>query len=46
MVIPIGPRYGIQRLMLVEKDAPGLVRQRSIMLVQFVPMLHEDPTEK
>ncbi len=46
MVIPIGPTHGIQRLMLVEKDAPGVVRQRSIMLVRFVPMLHKDPTEK
>ncbi len=46
MVIPIGPTHGIQRLMLVEKDAPGLVRQRSIMLVRFVPMLRKDPTEK
>jgi len=46
MVIPIGPEHGVQRLMLVEKDAPGLVRQRSIMLVRFVPMLHEDPTAK
>jgi len=46
MVIPIGPTHGVQRLMLVEKDAPGLVRQRSIMLVRFVPMLREDPTAK
>ena len=46
MVIPIGPTHGIQRLMLVEKDAPGLVRQRSIMLVRFVPMLRKDPTAK
>jgi len=46
MVIPIGPTHGVQRLMLVEKDAPGLVRQRTVMLVRFVPMLHKDPTEK
>ncbi|HUU90259.1 MAG TPA: protein-L-isoaspartate(D-aspartate) O-methyltransferase [Phycisphaerae bacterium] len=46
MVIPIGPEHGVQRLMLVEKDAPGRVRQRTVMLVRFVPMLHEDPTER
>ena len=46
MVIPIGPEHGIQRLMLVEKDRPGLVRKRSIMLVRFVPMLREDPTQQ
>jgi len=46
MVIPIGPEHGVQRLMLVEKDAPGRVRQRSVMLVRFVPMLHKDPTER
>jgi len=46
MVIPVGGRFAIQRLMLVEKDADGRVRSRSLMAVQFVPLLRHDPTAR
>ena len=39
MVIPVGSVYGVQNLILVEKDAVGEVRTRSLLPVRFVPML-------
>ncbi|KPK86819.1 MAG: protein-L-isoaspartate O-methyltransferase [Phycisphaerae bacterium SM23_33] len=39
MVIPVGGRYAVQSLMLVEKQPDGSVRSKSLMLVAFVPML-------
>jgi protein-L-isoaspartate(D-aspartate) O-methyltransferase len=39
MVIPVGSVYGIQNLILVEKDADGGVRTRNLLPVRFVPML-------
>ena len=44
MVIPVGPVYAPQSLMLVEKDADGTVRSRSLMGVRFVPLIRQDPT--
>ena len=42
MVIPVGPRFGIQRLLLVEKgDEEGEVFARSILPVRFVPLTGE-----
>jgi protein-L-isoaspartate(D-aspartate) O-methyltransferase len=41
MVLPIGSVYGAQYLILVEKDAAGAVRTRSLLPVAFVPMLHQ-----
>lgn len=38
MVIPVGPPFQVQNLMLVEKDAEGRTKQRSLMPVQFVPL--------
>lgn len=38
MVIPVGPVFGVQSLMLVEKDRAGAVRTRSLMAVRFVPL--------
>lgn len=38
MVIPVGGRFAIQSLMLVEKDEDGAVRSRSLMQVRFVPL--------
>jgi len=46
MVIPVGGPLAAQTLMLVEKDAEGRVRSRSLMGVAFVPLLREDPTAK
>ncbi len=44
MVIPVGGRFSVQRLMLVEKDQAGEVTSRSLMAVRFVPLLRQDPT--
>jgi len=39
MVIPVGSVYGIQNLLLVEKDQEGQVATRNLLPVRFVPML-------
>ncbi len=39
MVIPVGSVYGIQNLILVEKDEAGEMRTRNLLPVRFVPML-------
>ncbi len=39
MVIPVGSVYGVQNLIMVEKDDEGEVRTRSLLPVRFVPML-------
>lgn len=39
MVIPVGSVYGVQNLILVEKDSDGGVRTRHLLPVRFVPML-------
>jgi protein-L-isoaspartate(D-aspartate) O-methyltransferase len=39
MVIPVGSVYGVQNLILVEKDAAGEVTTRNLLPVRFVPML-------
>jgi len=39
MIIPVGTVYGVQYLILVEKDARGDVTTRTLIPVQFVPML-------
>ena len=42
MVVPVGPRFGVQRLLLVEKgDEAGEVFARSILPVRFVPLTGE-----
>ena len=38
MVIPVGSRFSVQHLMLVEKSAEGRVSTRQILPVQFVPL--------
>ncbi len=38
MVIPVGPRWGPQELMLVLKDNNGNVRTQNILPVRFVPL--------
>lgn len=43
MVIPVGPPFRVQRLMLVEKREDGSIRQRSIAPVQFVPFTRSEP---
>ncbi|HXF95928.1 MAG TPA: protein-L-isoaspartate(D-aspartate) O-methyltransferase [Gemmatimonadales bacterium] len=39
MVIPVGSVYGVQNLILVEKDGRGDVRTRQLLPVRFVPLL-------
>ena len=39
MVIPVGSVYGVQHLILVEKQPDGDVRTRNLLPVRFVPML-------
>ncbi|HXH01696.1 MAG TPA: protein-L-isoaspartate(D-aspartate) O-methyltransferase [Candidatus Competibacteraceae bacterium] len=38
MVIPVGSRFTVQELVLVEKDATGELRLRQILPVAFVPL--------
>lgn len=40
MIIPVGPPHGTQSLVLVTKDK-GKVRERTMMLVRFVPFTRE-----
>jgi protein-L-isoaspartate(D-aspartate) O-methyltransferase len=39
MIIPVGSIYGIQNLILVEKDDSGDVTTRTLLPVRFVPFL-------
>jgi protein-L-isoaspartate(D-aspartate) O-methyltransferase len=39
MVIPVGSVFGVQNLILVEKDSAGRTRTRNLLPVRFVPML-------
>jgi len=39
MVIPVGSVYGVQNLILVEKDEAGQVSTHNLLPVRFVPML-------
>ncbi len=39
LVAPVGPVFGVQRLILVTKDRQGRVSQRTLMMVRFVPMV-------
>jgi protein-L-isoaspartate(D-aspartate) O-methyltransferase len=41
MVIPVGPRFAVQSLMLVEKDQDGRISSRGLMAVRFVPFVSE-----
>ena len=38
-VIPVGSVYGVQSLVLVDKDRDGRLRTRTLLPVRFVPML-------
>ncbi len=39
MVVPVGPRNGIQSLRLIVKDAEGQPMRRDLMDVRFVPLV-------
>ncbi len=38
MVIPVGPAFRVQELLVIEKDDRGRVQQRSVAAVRFVPL--------
>ena len=38
MAIPVGPRFGVQRLLLNEKAGDGRVSTRQVLPVRFVPL--------
>jgi len=40
MVIPVGPPFGHQELLLVAKDPVGEVKVKEVLGVAFVPLLH------
>ena len=46
MCIPVGPPFGTQRLLLVEKKADGKTSTRTITQVRFVPLLKPDEIDK
>lgn len=39
MIIPIGPVYPSQKLVLVEKDSKGMIKQKTINYVVYVPLI-------
>jgi protein-L-isoaspartate(D-aspartate) O-methyltransferase len=39
MIIPVGSRFMVQQLLLVQKDLEGLVTTRQILPVRFVPLI-------
>ena len=41
MVIPVGPQWSGQDLLLITKDAVGRVSRRSLLAVRFVPLTRE-----
>ncbi|MFL6567708.1 MAG: protein-L-isoaspartate(D-aspartate) O-methyltransferase [Chthoniobacterales bacterium] len=46
MVVPVGSVSAKQRLLVVEKDASGKVRTRTVLPVQFVPLTGEGGTRE
>jgi len=41
MVIPVGPVFFVQQLLVIEKKKDGTITQRSLMAVRFVPLTGE-----
>lgn len=39
MIIPVGNRFQVQTLVLIEKDTDGKTRSRNLLPVRFVPLL-------
>jgi protein-L-isoaspartate(D-aspartate) O-methyltransferase len=42
MIIPVGPVYRTQQLMLIRKNEKGDILTKSLIPVRFVPMIHGD----
>jgi len=43
LVAPVGPVFGVQEIVVVDKDASGNVTRRSELPVRFVPMVEKPP---
>ena len=39
LVAPVGPVYGVQEIIVLDKDREGRTRRRSVLPVRFVPMV-------
>jgi protein-L-isoaspartate(D-aspartate) O-methyltransferase len=46
MVIPVGPPYGHQELMLIEKDMNGEIKLNDVLGVAFVPLVNTGLDDK
>ena len=46
LVVPVGPRHGIQELVVLEKRADGRTEERVVMGVRFVPMVRPGQKEQ
>ncbi|MDA1313755.1 MAG: protein-L-isoaspartate(D-aspartate) O-methyltransferase [Acidobacteria bacterium] len=45
LVAPVGPRYGTQEIIVLDKSRDGKIRRRSVLPVAFVPMIQQpEPT--
>ncbi|MFW5740026.1 MAG: protein-L-isoaspartate(D-aspartate) O-methyltransferase [Myxococcota bacterium] len=42
MVLPVGPRFGVQDLIVLEKQADGSLKRTNLGPVRFVPMVRGD----
>jgi protein-L-isoaspartate(D-aspartate) O-methyltransferase len=42
MVLPVGPRLGVQELVLIRKMPGGVLKRTDLGPVRFVPMVHAD----
>jgi protein-L-isoaspartate(D-aspartate) O-methyltransferase len=42
MVLPVGPRWWGQDLLVIEKDETGKMARNNIIPVRFVPMVHQE----
>jgi protein-L-isoaspartate(D-aspartate) O-methyltransferase len=40
MVLPVGPRFGVQDLLVLEKQPDGSIERTNLGPVRFVPMVH------
>jgi protein-L-isoaspartate(D-aspartate) O-methyltransferase len=38
LIVPVGPRFSVQQLQLLEKDASGAIKTRNVSAVMFVPL--------
>jgi protein-L-isoaspartate(D-aspartate) O-methyltransferase len=41
LVIPVGPQWSGQQLLVIDKDAGGKVTTRNVLAVRFVPLIRE-----